>query len=238
MPNNDENVNPLSATNEEIAELLAKRYGQQLVEELYALLSDTNKKIDIESVRQQFAIPVDPNLKTKYVDQHIADAVYRSVNGTTDTDSVQDIQVFINLTNTFNLALNKIMDKHGIKPHMEQILKIYIAKGNATAVESTRNIVTVEMDKTTKELMIRINPKSRNGGDLKAITPLIYKSWGHLRKSQKKWQPSKNAPLIAEIARYYQQYGERKTLHKYMEDGFEADAIMRAIGRIKRKSRQ
>jgi hypothetical protein len=230
MTDVDENVNHMLGTNDEIARALAKRAGREMAEQLLDALKDPELKSSLDALRADFGIKVNPDLSSEEVDQYLVDAVSRKLSG---PSSVQDIGDFIRLLSIFNTAFDKVIDPFNVDVKLHQVLKVYIAKEKVSSIDCVHGLVRVEMNKTTKDLVIRISSKSRSSSDLKDAVPHIYKSWDTIRKKPNKFQPSPQKERDSEIARYRKSHSRLETIDKFSPTGAEMDAIEKALYRNK-----
>jgi hypothetical protein len=231
----NEDENPLLGTNDRIAEILASNYGEQVIEELRVLLSEPGFAADIQRLQKRFRIIPLSTLKDSHVQQYIADAVCRKEHDLPEGVTVEDIQLFVKSITRFNKLLGGILVKHTVDERWLWPLTVHIAKGNVTALASVRNMITVSMDKKTKDLTIRIKSDSRSKEDLISAADSIYKSWNHLRQRPAKRQPSNYAERDSSIAIY-------KTNHSYSETAehfrLDVDSVKKIVKRLRVKREQ
>lgn len=234
MRNDNEDVNSLPATNDSVAEILAENYGKQFIEDLHALFSVPGFKPDILSLREQYGIDPLSTLEDKYIQQYIVDSMSRKVYGMPANVSVQDPQKFINMWEEFTLALEGIVELHGVSKIWTWPLAVYIAKDDVSTLDSVRGLVSVSMNKQTKELTIKISSDSRSKEDLESIAATIYESWNHLREVPAQWRPSRNAKRDSDITLYKHTHTAQQTAEKF---NLDLETINKILQRERKKHR-
>ncbi len=234
MPNDNEMKKPKVRFDTHVDRAMADSYGEQLVNQLYVLLSDAAFYDDIEALRKEYDIVPLPEMDDLYHDMHIAEAVHRKTGGKQPKDEAERLQTFIDAISVFDNSIVAVMRKHGVSLSWKRLLKMYIARGELTPLQSIKGIIRTEMDQKTKELTIRLSPEARKV-DLSKVLPIIYKAWGKWLPPPTKSQPVQFAKRDAEMTRYYERHEIKATVAKYGTKHLDYDAILKAVGRMQEK---
>ncbi len=234
MPNDNDMKKPKVRFDPPVDKIMAATYGEQLVGELYILLSDATFYRDIETLRKEYGIEPLPEMDDGYYDMHIAEAVHCRVKGRQPRDEADRLQLFIDAITSFDASLLAVMKRHNVNPSWLRLLKMYIARGKLTPLSSIQGIIKTEMDQHTKELTIHISPEARRA-DLDKAWKAIYQAWSKWLPKPVKQQPLQYAARDAEMTRYYEHHGIKATVAKYETSSLDYDAILKAIKRVQRK---
>ena len=218
------------ATNNMIAEALATNYGRRVIEDLHSILSNPKIKTELDLLRKDLNLKVDPLIDDKFVDQYLADSILNASDSEKGEHNTQD---YVEAIEKSNNLVRKILSRNGITETWLWPMKVYLVKETVDSLSAMRNMISVEMDKSTKELTIKINPLSRNKKDLVDVASIIYNSWNNLRTVPNKRQRTNYAERDSEITRYKDSHSYKDTSDKF---NLDVDQIKHIVSRQRHKA--